>query len=490
MRQTAANKALEAIVELPAVDRVQRRRSARSWARARPIVDAAMLAVACFAAALGSAAAGVTASPVAALVAFAGLVLFLFVRRGTYMPRIRPELLENLRGVVGATTLAAMAVLTVRVLVGQPSEAAGQTIWLWVFATAYLAAGRIALHWAQKQARRQGEAMRPTLIVGAGRVGRLLAQRLLDHRELGLNPIGFLDKEPMKSQVGAVTLPVLGASWDLDEAILDHGVEQVIVTFSRAPDDVLVRLVSRCEELGVSVSFVPRLFEKVNGRVAVEHVGGLPLVSAHASNPRGWQFAVKYAFDRVVAGLALLLLLPVLAVAAVATLVSLGRPIFFRQVRLGRDGRPFEMLKFRSMREPAADQAAVEVELAPDTAPGGVEGEDRRTRVGSFLRSTSIDELPQLLNVVKGEMSLVGPRPERPEFAGRFEESVERYADRHRVKAGITGWAQVNGLRGNTSLADRVEWDNYYIENWSPWLDLKIALLTVLAVARSSRQSV
>ena len=177
-----------------------------------------------------------------------------------------------------------------------------------------------------------------------------------------------------------------------------------------------------------------------------------------------------------------------LAATAVAILFSLGRPIFFRQVRVGRDGRPFEMLKFRSMLEPAGAEPAVEVELAPDTAPGGVEGDDRRTRIGAFVRRTSLDELPQLLNVVKGEMSLVGPRPERPEFVGLFEESIYRYTDRHRVKAGITGWAQVNGLRGKTSLADRVEWDNYYIENWSLWLDVKIALMTALAVVRSSRQ--
>jgi lipopolysaccharide/colanic/teichoic acid biosynthesis glycosyltransferase len=146
------------------------------------------------------------------------------------------------------------------------------------------------------------------------------------------------------------------------------------------------------------------------------------------------------------------------------------------------------MLKFRSMRAGALEDAVAALELPPDTAPGGVEGADRRTRVGSFLRRTSIDELPQLLNVLKGEMSLVGPRPERPEFVGLFEESVYRYTDRHRVKAGITGWAQVHGLRGKTSLADRVEWDNYYIENWSLWLDVKIALLTALAVVRSSKQ--
>jgi exopolysaccharide biosynthesis polyprenyl glycosylphosphotransferase len=491
MRQSpAAERPFEAVGDLRALERAERRRPDRTWQLARPLVDAAMLVVACGAAVIGSQAAGVTAPPTLALVGFAGLVLALLALRGTYRRPIRPELLESLRAVVAATSLAAMGVLTLRELLAQPEELSAQTVRPWAFATAYLVAGRMALHWSEAQARRQGEAMRPTLIVGAGRIGRLVAKRLLAHPELGLKPIGFLDKEPLGAPAGAVTVPVLGASWDLEEVVADHGVEQVIVAFSSAPDEVLLRLVRRCEELGVSVSFVPRLFEKVRGRVAVEHIGGLPLVSTHPSDPRGWQFAVKYAFDRVAAAVALILVLPVLAVSALAIWISLGRPILFRQVRVGRDGRPFEMLKFRSMREPArgARPAALAIELPPDTAPGGVEGEDRRTRVGAFLRRSSIDELPQLLNVLKGDMSLVGPRPERPEFAGRFEESVYRYGDRHRVKAGITGWAQVNGLRGKTSLADRVEWDNHYIENWSLWLDLKIALMTVLAVVGSSRQ--
>jgi len=247
----------------------------------------------------------------------------------------------------------------------------------------------------------------------------------------------------------------------------------------------LLRLVRRCEELGVNVAFVPRLFEKVTSKLTVEHIGGLPLISARPSNPKGIQFLAKYAVDRLVAGVVLLLSLPIMVPAALAILVTLGRPLFFRQVRVGRDGRTFEMLKLRTMRpvEPEVDER--ELDLPPDTAPGGVEGGDRRTRVGTFLRRSSLDELPQLINVLKGEMSLIGPRPERPEFVGLFEQSVYRYSDRHRVKSGITGWAQVHGLRGKTSLSDRVEWDNYYIENWSLWLDLKVLLLTFLAVTRS-----
>jgi lipopolysaccharide/colanic/teichoic acid biosynthesis glycosyltransferase len=201
---------------------------------------------------------------------------------------------------------------------------------------------------------------------------------------------------------------------------------------------------------------------------------------------RGRQLAVKHGLDRIAAAVALVVVLLIMVVAAVAIWFSLGRPIFFRQVRIGRDGRSFEMLKFRSMRHPDPEQIPVDSELPTDTAPGGVEGDDRRTRVGAFLRRTSIDELPQLINVLRGEMSLVGPRPERPEFVDLFHQSVPRYNDRHRVKPGMTGWAQVNGFRGRTSLTDRVEYDNHYIERWSFALDAKILLMTGPAVVRSS----
>jgi lipopolysaccharide/colanic/teichoic acid biosynthesis glycosyltransferase len=184
-------------------------------------------------------------------------------------------------------------------------------------------------------------------------------------------------------------------------------------------------------------------------------------------------------------GILLVLLAPLMLVLALAVRLSLGRPILFRQVRVGRDGRTFEMLKFRTMRE-SSDLGDSAAPTRTDVAPGGVEGADRRTRVGTFLRRSSLDELPQLLNVLSGDMSLVGPRPERPEFVDLFREHVRRYDDRHRMKSGITGWSQVNGLRGRTSLSDRVEWDNWYIENWSPWLDVKILSRTLVAVFRNA----
>jgi len=445
-----------------------------------------MLAAGALATQLGASDAGVPRLPVVWLIAYPALVLLLLRFRGMYDWHIRLQALDDVRSVLTTTALAAMVLLTLRfVLAGNVDDLAAQTLRLWSFAAFYVGAGRIALDWAQLQARRERELSRPTLIVGAGTVGRLAAQRLLDHPEFGLRPVGFVDKEPLDEP--GLPVPVLGASWDLERLIEQHSVEHVVVTFSTAPSEVLLREARRCEELGVGVSLVPRLFERVTERLSVDHIGGLPLISVRRTDPKGWQFTVKHMVDRIVATSMLLVSLPVFLLLCLGTWVSVGRPIFFRQPRFGRDGREFAMLKFRSMR--ASAEPVMLPDLPADTAPGGVEGDDRRTRFGTFLRRTSLDELPQLLNVIKGQMSLIGPRPERPDFVRLFEHNVHRYGDRHRVKSGITGWAQVHGLRGKTSLSDRVEWDNYYIENWSLWLDFKILVMTIWAVGRYFAQA-
>jgi len=459
----------------------------REWALVRLVVDSVMLTLGAAVAETGWRAAGFEPTPLLWLLAFPVLTLVLLYARGAYRPRLHPRLLDELRRVVGASAVAAMAATTARVVLADDAIPSTQAVRPWLFATTCLVAARAVLGWADARARRSGEAARPTLILGAGKVGQLVAQRLLERPELGLKPVGFLDKEPLPGVEG---VPVLGASWDLDRIVAERGIENVIVTFSTAPHDVLLREARRCEELGVEVSLVPRLFERVPERVTVDHLGGLPLITPRPTNPRGWQFAAKYAFDRIVAALLLLLLSPVLGATALAVLVSTGRPIFFRQARVGLDGHEFGMLKFRTMRgrpeeggEADADWAAREL---GDEATAAPETEDRRTGLGRLLRRCSIDELPQLWNVLCGDMSLIGPRPERAHYARRFEQRIYRYAERHRVKSGITGWAQVNGLRGRTSLADRVEWDNHYIENWSLWLDVQILIRTVTALVRQA----
>lgn len=464
-------------------------RAGTPWSIACVGVDVAMLTLAAVATAFGANAVGSARPSSSWALGFCAVVMLLSGTRGLYAPAFSLRTVDDLRKIAGATTLAAASLLATAAVFQADRAAVDEVLRLWMFATAYLSAGRASLYWSQLQARRAGEGLRPTLIVGAGRVGRLAAQRLLDRPQLGLKPIGFLDKNPMADDGKGTLLPVLGASWDLEQVIREHGVEQAIITFSTAPNDVMLRLVRRCEELGVAVAVVPRLYEQTTTRLSVDHIGGIPLVAAHPADPRGLEFAVKYAIDRIVSTALVLVFSPILIGAAVATYLSLGRPIFFRQRRVGRDGVEFDMLKFRTMRGSPEDRGETDAgwamrqleEVAAETT-AEAEDDDPRTAVGRVLRRASIDELPQLLNVVMGHMSLVGPRPERVHYVRRFEQNVYRYGDRHRVKSGITGWAQVNGLRGQTSLKDRVEWDNHYIENFSLWLDVKILLLTCAAV--------
>ena len=278
----------------------------------------------------------------------------------------------------------------------------------------------------------------------------------------------------------ATGVPVLGDPDKLVDVCSDTGTGHVILAFAYERVHRFVELVTRCHELGVGVSVVPRLYESVSKRGQLDPIGGLPLFSPHPIDPRGWQFTVKHAIDRVFAILALIVLSPVLLGLALAVRLSSPGPVIFRQRRVGRDGRVFELLKFRTMLAGNSER----VTLRADVAPGGIEGADRRTRIGRWLRSSSLDELPQLVNVLRGEMSLIGPRPERPEFAERFAREIQGYDDRHRVRSGITGWAQANGLRGQTSIADRVELDNHYINNWSLRLELHTLALTFAEVVR------
>jgi exopolysaccharide biosynthesis polyprenyl glycosylphosphotransferase len=461
----------------------RRRRDARlNWAAACFATDAVTLAAAAVASMVGAHQGGFAISFSPWTLAFCVLTIALFQNRGLYQLRLRIPVLDDVRRIAVATSLAGMMVLTLR-LVAEPAAEASEILRPWAFALAYVAAGRVALYWSQTESRIARETTRPTLIVGAGRVGRVVARRLLAQPQLGIEPVGFLDAEPLlEHENDELELPLLGATEELEELIRRYAVEHVIVTFSNERDDVLLGLVNRAEAQGVTASIVPRLYEKVPERVTVEHIGGLPLLTPRASNPRGVEIALKYALDRIVAAGLLVLTAPVLLASALAVYLSMGRPIFFHQIRVGRDGKTFDILKFRSMKLPTLEELELQARAIAEELPGGVEGADRRTRVGAYLRRTSLDELPQLLNVVRGEMSIVGPRPERPEFVSKFQHSVYRYTDRHRVKSGITGWAQVHGLRGKSSIDDRAEWDNFYVENFSFWLDVKILFMTIAAV--------
>jgi exopolysaccharide biosynthesis polyprenyl glycosylphosphotransferase len=398
--------------------------------------------------------------------------------RGSYSRRLRPSALDAVGSAIVSGSVATAVYVTVTTIAGVDTTQLPLLIYVSVAAVAGTAVLTAIHQLARRWAHRTGRIGRRTLIVGCGAVGSQIAARLRERPEYGLVPVAMLDEEASMAP-GGPPVPIVGTPDELVEAAAAVHAEHVILAFSRAPDRALVEHLRHCDAAGLEVSVVPRFFESMVERVRLQRIGALPLMALHNVDPKGWQFGVKYGLERLVGATLLVLLAPLLLLVAAAVRLTSRGPALFRQRRVGVDGRVFDLLKFRSMRV-CEDEPGFEV-LA-GLAPGGVEGEDRRTAVGRFIRRAFLDELPQLFNVVRGEMSLIGPRPERPEFVAQFASRVKRYGDRHRVRSGITGWAQVNGLRGQTSLAERIELDNYYIDNWSFGLDLKIVLLTLATV--------
>lgn len=420
---------------------------------------------------------------------FVPIVVFLFWLQAFYRRRLDRTFIDQLTTAETNIALAVTLPLSVGTLGHLPAPSGATVSRVWICAALIIPAARLLHVAVRKRQRTHRQFSTPTLIVGNGMVATRVIERLRASPKYGLEPIGIIDAEPSESERAARPaldsgVPILGPPESIDEVIRDTGAKAIVIAFSQVRDDLLTRVVQVGHRHKMRVWVVPRMFDAVGEKAFVEYIGGLPLLAMPHTDPRGWLFSVKHILDRVAAVLGLLMISPLFLSLIASVRLSSPGPIFFRQDRIGRDGRVFECLKFRTMRPPRPSDSGFALEAS--SAPGGVEGEDRRTAVGRIMRSTSLDELPQLLNVLKGEMSLVGPRPERPEFVEYFEIQVHRYGERHRVKAGMTGWAQVHGLRGQTSIADRVEWDNYYIQNWSLALDLKILLLTVPAVLRGA----
>jgi exopolysaccharide biosynthesis polyprenyl glycosylphosphotransferase len=329
--------------------------------------------------------------------------------------------------------------------------------------------------------RRSGGNLQHVLVVGAGDLGRQVAERRQGHREYGFRVVGFLDDDPGKQQRQIQSVAVLGTTQDLERVVREQRVDQVILALPLAAHHRTVQLIRRAAQLLVEVKVVPDLLQYYVLRAGVEDLDGLPVISLTQTPLQGWNQLVKRLVD--ICGALVVLLATSWLLPLVAWLIKRedGGPVLYSQVRMGLDGRPFRLFKFRSMR----------CDAEPDGQARWTRNRDTRvTRIGGFLRRTNLDEIPQLLNVLKGDMSLVGPRPERPEFVERFRSRYPEYMARHRVRSGVTGWAQVNGLRGDTSIRQRVVHDLYYIENWSLALDLKILILTLRIAWRDGKAAV
>ena len=392
---------------------------------------------------------------------------------GLYAPRLSMSVLDEVPSLVGRALAVGAVVTSIRLVAGDGVGVRILHVALLFSAVAVLSragAYRLVRRW-----RAAGLVAHPTLIIGAGHVGGWVADILQEHPGYGLRPVGFLDGDPLLTSEQR-SLPVLGDANELAVVLRKYGVRDVVVAFSGDRESAFVDILRTCDRFSCEIFYVPRLYELGAAGGHIDHIWSLPLARLPRAPFRSWTWSLKRAFDVAASGLAILVLAPVLVACALAVRLYVG-PVLFRQVRVGLDGREFELLKFRTLTPADETESASNWNIAAD---------DRLTGIGRFLRATSLDELPQLLNILRGDMSVVGPRPERPFFVREFTDRFPRYISRHRVPAGLTGWAQIHGLRGDTSIEDRARFDNHYIENWSLWLDIKIILRTVAQVTRAS----
>ena len=463
-------------VEAPDVPEVARpRRTLEERARSNPLSTVITVSIDVVATVVGVAVgmwwtsvSEVQVPPALLSALYVPLAIAVLALRKTYRRKLNRRFLDEIGPVLAGQALAAMLLLSLLILLDVPGQLGRSVARLWICAAVLVLLCRAVRAVVQRSLRRHDHLVSPVLIVGNGRVAHRIIERLQSSPELGLSAVGLLDAEPpwfgSEAEDKAAEFPYLGAPSTIDEAIRQTGAEGVIIAFSRTQDQLLTSIVRIAHAHGLRVWVVPRC--STPSASTSRRPRRRPAAAACPTPTHGVAVHPGQALrrparrrPRTAADLADL--------PGLMLLVRLSSPgpIFFRQHRVGRDGSSFDCLKFRSMRPPRASDA--------EFAAGG----RARTRWRRGRRpphrdrqdhaQTSLDELPQLLNVLKGDMSLVGPRPERPEFVELFEAQIRRYGERHRVKAGVTGWAQVHGLRGQTSIADRAEWDNYYIENWS-----------------------
>ena len=350
----------------------------------------------------------------------------------------------------------------------------------WVTSVGFLNLSHVASREGLRFLRRRGYNLRHVVVIGAPLQAARLIYKLRWHRHLGLRIAGAYLTGENNPEIKITGVPLLKNTHDLLTVVRSGNIDQVFITFPLDEAAKLREIPSWLEDEPVTVQFVPDLGEFAKLRGAVEKFDGLHIITLQASPLDGWNSILKRAVDVFVGGLALLLFSPLMLVIALGVKLTSSGPVLYRQERMGLDGKRFQMLKFRTMFEDA------EKSTGPIWA---LPNDPRVTPLGRWLRRTSLDELPQLINVLKGEMSLVGPRPERPPLIEQFRQAVPKYMLRHKVKAGMTGWAQVNGWRGNSSLERRIEHDIDYIQNWSLWRDVKILARTLLVGFRDKRAS-
>ena len=380
------------------------------------------------------------------------------------------SLVKEVYHITKATTTAVILLITITYLLRHYEFSRAIFLYFWFISIVALSVSRAITRKVILYYRKKTNNQRHVLIVGAGALGNEVLTRLKRHPELGFNVVGFLANGNNIANEHIEGSKVVGVYKDIKKAIESHDVELVIIALPLNEHTEVKSLLKMIEGETVDIKLVPDFFQFVTLRGETEEFDGLTFINVQASPLFGWNIVNKRIFDIAISFISIILSSPVMLLVSIVIKLTSSGPIIYNQERMGLDGRVFEMHKFRSMK----------IDSETETGPvWATKNDPRKTWIGKIARATSIDELPQLFNVLKGEMSLVGPRPERTVFINEFKERLPRYMLRHKVKAGMTGWAQVNGWRGDTSIEKRIEHDLYYIEHWAIGFDLKIVFLTL-----------
>jgi len=389
---------------------------------------------------------------------------------GLYRPRRISTRFSEVIDIGKASTFATLILVSLTFLFRQYEFSRLTFFYFWLTNIVFLSLTRILFRAFLSFIRKKGYNRRFALVVGTEKLGQELVHKLTSHLDLGVQIKGFIANKPDNIGAEIQGTKILGSHLNIRELIKKHGIDIVFIALPYHAHNQLKDILDYIADEPVSVVVLPDLFEFATLRGRINEFDGMPLITLCDTPLYGWNIIIKRSLDIVFSSFILILLSPFMLIIALLIKLTSAGPVFYKQERMGLDGKIFNMIKFRTML----------VNAEAETGPVWASKDDPRcTNIGKFLRMTSMDELPQFFNVLKGNMSIVGPRPERPVLIENFRDKIPKYMLRHKMKAGITGWAQVNGWRGSTSLEKRIEYDLYYIENWSLYLDLKIIWLTI-----------
>ena len=403
------------------------------------------------------------------LVVVIPLFIFIYNSVGLYAPHRVKKLSQEVFSIFKANIIGILILTNILFIVKQVHYSRYVLLLFGLLSVVLSTVERVLLRGFLRKLRESGYNIKHIVIIGAGDLGLSFAHKLEQNKHLGYNIIGFLDDDKKKGYkiLGA---NVIGKIDELDKIVKENELDEVIIAISLKQYERLHEIIKACEKLGVKAQIIPDYYKYLPARPYIDQLDDLPIINIrYVPLDDAFNKLIKRSMDIIIVLIAIIIVSPILLITALLIKLTSPGPIIFRQTRVGMHRREFEMYKFRSMRVQVEEE-----ELSQWTT----KSDPRKTKLGEFIRRTSIDELPQLFNVLKGDMSIIGPRPERPFFVEKFKEEIPKYMIKHHVRPGISGWAQVNGFRGDTSIKARIEHDIYYIENWTIWLDIRIILLT------------